>query len=61
MLSIYVVMIIIEYASIKYNAWNMEIEIKKLKELIENESNTENIVSRHTQSVVRPYNYRSMQ
>ena len=60
MLSICVVMILIEYVSIKYNAWNMEIEIKKLKELIENESNTENIVYRQNQSVIQPYNYRSM-
>ena len=53
MLSIYVILILIEYVSIKYNAWNMEVgfaslivyaehkpiesEINKLKEVIENE------------------------
>ena len=37
MLSIYVIMILIEYMSIKLHAWNMESEINKLKEVIENE------------------------
>lgn len=61
MLSIYVILILIEYISIKYNAWNMETEIKKLKELIETERNIENIDFRQTQSEVQSYNYRSMQ
>jgi cell division protein FtsL len=54
MLSIYVVMIIIEYVSIKCHAWNMEIEIEKLKKLIESERN------RQSHSGVQPYNYMSM-
>ena len=61
MLSIYVILILIEYVSIKYNEWNMETEIKKLKELIETERNIENIDFRQTQSEVQSYNYRSMQ
>ena len=60
MLSIYVVIILIEDVSIKYNAWNMETEINKLKELVENQRK-EGVIYRQTQSDVQPFNYRSMQ
>ena len=59
MLSFYVVIILIEYVSIKYTAWNMENEIKKLKDLIENQRK-EGVVYRQTQSHVQPYNYRTI-
>ena len=51
--------ILMEYVLIKYNAMEMETEINKLKELVENQQK-ESVVYRQTHRGVQPYNYMSM-
>lgn len=57
MLTIYAVLILIEYLSIKYDIMNMTTEIKKLKEILK--ENKIVVVSKQNHCI-QPYNYRNI-